>query len=153
MAVGIAGLGADAPLEQHRGGWQPEPFVVVVGGDQGDGRAGAADSPDDGAQHVGEFGADDQQPFSVGLGRGDLQQRHQLAGAWQPVLDQAVAELDQFLGADAFSTGPWPVAWRCVNQSFDGVLRRVSPGVALVTGSSSCSPARDRGITGCGLSR
>ena len=31
-------LGADAPLEQHRGGRQPEAFVVVVGGDERDGR-------------------------------------------------------------------------------------------------------------------
>ena len=30
-------LGADAPLEQHRGGRQPEAFVVVVGGDEGHG--------------------------------------------------------------------------------------------------------------------
>jgi hypothetical protein len=56
---------------------------------------------DDGAEHVGELGADDQEPLGVGLGRGDLQQRDQLAGGGQPVLDEAVvAELDQFLGAD-----------------------------------------------------
>ena len=62
----------------------------------------AADAGDDGAEHVGELGADDgQQPLGVGLGRGDLQQRDQLAGGGQPVLDEAVvAELDQFLGAD-----------------------------------------------------
>ena len=76
--------------------------MVVVGGDEGDGLAGAADAFDDGAEHVGELGADDQEPFGVGLGRGDLQQRHQLASAGEPVLDQAVvAELDEFLGADA----------------------------------------------------
>ena len=54
------------------------------------------------AEDVGEFGADDQQPFGVGLGRRDLQQRDQLAGVGQPVLHQAVvAELGQFLDADA----------------------------------------------------
>ena len=38
-------------------------------------------------------------PLGIGLRRGDLQQRHELAGAGQPVLDQAVvAELEQFLG-------------------------------------------------------
>jgi hypothetical protein len=36
------GLGSDAPLEQHRGGWQPQAFVVVIGGDEGDGLASAA---------------------------------------------------------------------------------------------------------------
>jgi hypothetical protein len=62
-------------------------------------------------QHVGEFGADDQQPFGVGLGRGDLQQRDELAGVRQPVLDQAVVgQLGQFLDPDAFSTGPQLVA-------------------------------------------
>jgi len=90
-------LGADPALEQHRGRRQPGALVVVVGRDQGDGRAVAAGAGDDGAEHVGEFGADDQQPPGVGLGRGDLQQRDQLAGGGQPVLDQAVvAELDQF---------------------------------------------------------
>ena len=76
--------------------------MVVVGGDQGDGPAAAADPADDGAEHVGELGADDQEPFGVGLGRGDLQERDELAGGGQPVLDQAVvAELEQFLDPDA----------------------------------------------------
>ena len=39
LAHGGAGdravFGADAPLEQHRGRWQPDAFVVVVGGDEG----------------------------------------------------------------------------------------------------------------------
>ena len=52
-------LGADTPLEQHRGGRQPQAFVVVVGGDERHGVAGAADPADDGAEHVGELGADD----------------------------------------------------------------------------------------------
>jgi hypothetical protein len=50
----------------------------------------AADPADDGGQHVGQFRGDDQQPFLVGFGRGDLQQRDQLTGGRQPVLDQAV---------------------------------------------------------------
>ena len=33
-----------------------------------------------GDEHVGQLGADDQEPLGVGLGRGDLQQRDQLAG-------------------------------------------------------------------------
>ena len=37
----------------------------------------------DRGEHVGELGADDQQTFGVGLGRGDLQQRDQLAGGRQ----------------------------------------------------------------------
>ena len=91
------------PLEQQRGGRQPDALVVVVGA----GRAGiaplAARSPaDDGAEHVGQLRRHDQQPLVVGLGRGDLQQRHELAGAGQPVLDQAVVdELGQLLDPDA----------------------------------------------------
>ena len=62
----------------------------------------AADPGDDGRQHVGELGGDDQQSFGVGLGRGDLQQRDQFAGVRQPVLDQAVVrELGQFLDPQA----------------------------------------------------
>ena len=62
-------------------------------------------------EHIGEFGRDDQEPFGVGLGRGDLQQRDQLAGRGQPVLDQAVvAEFGELLDADTFSGGRLPVA-------------------------------------------
>jgi hypothetical protein len=69
------------------------------------------DPGDDGGQNVGEFGRDDEQPFGVGLGRGDLQQRDQLPGIWQPVLDQAVVgQFGQLLDPDAFSTGPQLVA-------------------------------------------
>ena len=63
---------------------------------------GGADAVDDGRQHIGQFGADDQESFGVGLGRGDLQQRHQLAGGGQAVLDQAVVrQLGQLLDPDA----------------------------------------------------
>ncbi len=56
---------------------------------------------DDGGQDVGQFGADDQQPFGVGLGRGDLHQRDQLGAGRRGVLDEAVvAELGQFLDPD-----------------------------------------------------
>jgi hypothetical protein len=49
-------------------------------------------------------GENDQEPFGVGLGRGDLQHRHQLAGGWQPVLDQAVVgELEQFLAVELYA--------------------------------------------------
>jgi hypothetical protein len=64
--------------------------VVVVGDHERDGTVLASDATDDGGEHLGELRADDQQPFGVGLGRGDLQQRDQLAGGWQLVLDQAV---------------------------------------------------------------
>ena len=69
---------------------------------QRNGAVGSADPADDGAEHVGQFGADDQQPLGVGLRRGDLQQRNHLAGVGQPVLHQAVvAEFEQFLDSDA----------------------------------------------------
>jgi len=42
-----------------------------------------ADPADDGGEHVGEFGPDDQEPFDVGLGRSDVQQRDQLAAGRQ----------------------------------------------------------------------
>jgi hypothetical protein len=54
--------------------------VGVVGGGEGDDRAGAADAGDDGGQGVGEFGADDEEALGVFLGRGDRQQGDQLAG-------------------------------------------------------------------------
>jgi hypothetical protein len=65
-------------------------------------------------QHVGEFGADDQQAFGVGLGGRDLEQGNQLAGGGQPVLDEAVVgQLGQLLNPDAgvpqhFHHGPAP---------------------------------------------
>ena len=76
--------------------------MAVVGGDEGDGAGRVADAADDRGEDVGEVGADQQQPFGVGLGRGDLQQGDELAGAGQAVLDQAVvAELEEFLDPDA----------------------------------------------------
>jgi hypothetical protein len=54
------------------------------------------------AQGVGEFGADHQQPFLVGFGGDDVQQRDQLAAIRQPVLHQAVVgKLGQLLNPEA----------------------------------------------------
>ena len=53
----------------------PDALVGVVGGDERDGAVGAVDAGDDRGQDVGQFGVDDEEPFGVGLGRGDRQQR------------------------------------------------------------------------------
>jgi hypothetical protein len=88
--------------------------VGVIGGGEGDGPVGAADPGDDRGQGVGELGTDDEEPFGVGLGRGDGQQRDELAGGGQAVLDQAVVrQLGEFLDADAgvaqdLDDGPGP---------------------------------------------
>jgi len=88
--------------------------VTVQGRDQRHCRRAAADPGDDGREDVGELGADHQQSFGVGLGRRDLQQRHELAGAGQSVLNQAVvAELEELFDADAggsqhLHNGPGP---------------------------------------------
>ena len=79
-----------SPLEQQRHGRVVDAFVLVVGHHQRDVEAIAADAGDDGREHIGEFGRDDQQPFGVGLGRDDLQERNEFPGARQPVLDEAV---------------------------------------------------------------
>ncbi len=105
---------APVPLEQQRHRRVPDLFVVVVGRDQGDAAGGFTDPGDDGGEHVGQFRGDDQEPFGVGLGRGDLQQRNQFAGGGKPVLDQAVmAEFGQLLNTDSgepqdFDGGPGP---------------------------------------------
>ena len=60
-----------------------------------------AQAADDGGQHAGQFGADQQQPFLIGLGGQDLQQRDEFVGVGQPVGDQGeVGDLQQFLEAD-----------------------------------------------------
>ena len=66
-------FGAQVPLEEKRHGRIPQVFVVVPGNDQGDGSVIGADAADDRAQHIGQFRADHQQPFGVGLGRDDVQ--------------------------------------------------------------------------------
>ena len=86
-------LGAEAALEQQRRGRRPEAFVAVVGGDERDRAVRCSRTRRMMvAEHVGQLRADDQQPLGVGLGRGDLQQRDELAGGGQPVLDQAVVD-------------------------------------------------------------
>jgi hypothetical protein len=80
--------------------------VDVEGDHQGDGAGLVPDPADDGAEHVRELRGDDQKPLLVGLGRGDMQQRDQLAGGRDGVLDQAVmGEFCQLLNTDAFSRG------------------------------------------------
>jgi hypothetical protein len=64
--------------------------VVVIGGDERDGAVGVADAANHGAENLGEFGADHQEPFGIDLRRCDLQQRHDFAGGGQTVLNQAV---------------------------------------------------------------
>jgi hypothetical protein len=104
-------LAAEPTLEQQRHRRVPDPFVVVVGDHEGDRAAIVADSADDCRQHVGQFGADHQQPFDVGLGRRDLQQRDEFAGGRQRVVDQAVVgEFTEFLDAGVFSWGQ-PATW------------------------------------------
>jgi hypothetical protein len=94
-------LCAVTALEQQRHRRVPYSFVVVIGGHQRHGAVLAADAGDDLAEHVGQFRADDQEPLGVGLGRGDLRQRDQLAGGGQLVLDEAVVgQLGEFLDPD-----------------------------------------------------
>ena len=94
-------LAAEVALEQqHR--WVPDPIVVVVGRDQWDGAVFVTDPADDGAEHVGQFGADHQEPFGVGFGRRDLQQRDEFAGGGQLVVDEAVVgEFPELLDPNA----------------------------------------------------
>ncbi len=96
------GLAADGPLEQQWHGRVPDSFPDVVGDRQRDGAAGAPQPADDRRQDVREFGADQEKPLRIGLARGDLQQRDELAGRRQPVLGDAVmGELQELLAADA----------------------------------------------------
>jgi hypothetical protein len=138
-------LAADAALEQQRHGRVPDPLAHVVGGHQRDRAVRCAEPADDRAEHVGEFGADQQQPFGVGLGGGDLQQRHELAGGGQPVLgDAVVGQLEQLLTADAgqaqgFDRGEGPeclvfFVGQVAPPAGDGVLRPDAAAVDLVGG-------------------
>lgn len=61
-----------------------------------------ADAGDDRGQGVGEFRADQQQPFLRVLGRHDLQQGDDLAGIGQAILHQReVGDFEEFFEADA----------------------------------------------------
>nr|WP_020500878.1 hypothetical protein [Sciscionella marina] len=65
-------LDADPSLEQQGHRRVPDPFVIVVAHHQRNGSAGIADTADDRAEHVRQLRVDDQKPFSVALGRGDV---------------------------------------------------------------------------------
>ena len=72
------------------------------GGHQRYRSVGGAQAADDDAEDVGEFRADQEKSLSVGLGRGDLQQRHDFAGGREPVLgDAVVRQFQEFFVADA----------------------------------------------------
>jgi hypothetical protein len=83
-------LQADSPLGQQGHRRVPGALPDVVGRDEGDGAVGAAGAGDDGGQDVGELRVDDKEPFLVGLGRRDGQERDELASGGEPVLDEAV---------------------------------------------------------------
>jgi hypothetical protein len=78
-------FGADVTLEQQRHRRVLDLLADVVGGNQRYRPVGGAQASDDGAEDVGEFRADQQEPFGVGLGRGDPQQRYDCAGGREPV--------------------------------------------------------------------
>jgi hypothetical protein len=93
FTVGGSGGGAvfagELALEQERHRWVPGPIVVVVGRAQWDGAVFVADPPR-WCEYVGQFGADDQEPFGVGFGRRDMQQGDEFAVGRQRVADKAV---------------------------------------------------------------
>jgi hypothetical protein len=94
-------LAADGPLEQQRHGRVPDPFPDVVGDGQRDVAAGSPEPADGRRQDIGQLGADQEQSLRIGLARGDLQQRDELAGRGQPVLgDAMVSEFQELLAAD-----------------------------------------------------
>ena len=68
-------LGPDPPLEQQRRRRQPDELVLVAGADQGHCPVAAADPADDGAEHVRELRADEDETLHIGLRWRDLQQR------------------------------------------------------------------------------
>ena len=87
--------------------------MFVVGDDEGHRLALATNATDDRAEHVRELGADDQKPFDVGLGGGDVEQRNDLAAVGQTVLDDVV--VGEF--AELFDSNSG------VAQDFDGCPR------------------------------
>ncbi len=95
-------LVAVAPLEQERHGRAPGLLEHVIGADQRQGRVPGPDPEDDRGEDLRELRGDQQQPLRIGLGRGDLEHRHDLAGAGQRVGDEAVVgEFQHLLDADA----------------------------------------------------
>lgn len=77
-------------------------FGAVVAADQRQLGVVAADMGDDLGERHRELGADDQEPFLVGLGRGDLQHRDHLACGGQPVgHERSVGDLEDFFNTCA----------------------------------------------------
>lgn len=80
----------------------PDLFADVVGGHQRYRSVGGAQAVDDGAEDVGECPADQEKSIGVGLGRGELQQRHDVGGGREPVLGHAVMpQFQELFVADA----------------------------------------------------
>lgn len=75
-------------LEQVRQRRSEGPFVAVVAAQQGHLAVGVLDAADDAGEDRDQVGVGGDDPFRVGLGWTDLQQRHQLPGG-SPVLAQA----------------------------------------------------------------
>jgi hypothetical protein len=62
---------------------------------------GGFDAAQDAGQHRDEVGVGGHDPFSIGLGRADLQQRHHLAGGRLILAQAQVGEFEEFLDPDA----------------------------------------------------
>lgn len=75
--------------------------MLVAAADQRDRAIVAGDARDDLRQHGGELGACRDDTLGVGLGRRDLQQRHDGAVGLTVGLDRVVGQLEQLLDADA----------------------------------------------------
>src|SRR2546421_1464521 len=86
----------------------------VLAAHERDGGPPVAGALSDPGQDVGEFGWDEQDAFGVGLRRGDLQQRYDLAGVGDAVGEQGrLGDLDEFLEAyaavvEGVDRGPGP---------------------------------------------
>ncbi|MFE7975608.1 hypothetical protein [Streptomyces shenzhenensis] len=100
--------------EQERHGRAPDLLEDVVGRHERQGCLSGANPEDDGGEDLAEFRGDQEEAFTVGFRRGDLEHGHDFAGGWQGVGDEAVVgEFKQFLDADAgmaehFDDGPGP---------------------------------------------
>jgi len=80
--------GADPAGEQVRQRGPVELLVRVVSHRQRDLRLGRFRASLDREQHTDQFGVHGDEPFGVGLGRHDVQQRHELAGGRWRVMAQ-----------------------------------------------------------------
>ena len=75
-----AAFSADAALKQQRHRRVPDLLPNVVGDHEWNGCARGCVDANDRLKDISQLGADQQEPFGVGLGRGDLQQRHESGG-------------------------------------------------------------------------